>query len=352
MAVEKLNDKWFRFIGVPVIGLMGHIIFFNRNDSGPERFGFLTIYILSVAETVLLWEANRQVVLHYRKRFSGLQQTPKRIIITLAVCSLVTVLLRSLNIYLYDQSFFWGYQFPLEAYLHSIFVALLFVVVIAGSYEGIYYFRMWKNTAVEAEALRAEHLQTQLDLLKVQLNPHFLFNSLGSLSSLIDESPGRAKAFLEQLSMVYRYLLQAHDKSLTSLKEELDFIISYSQMLKTRFGEGLLLSMQVTHKAHQEYLLPPLTVQVLLENAVKHNAVLPHRPLKVSIHTDTAGYLVVTNNLQKKKSPVYSNKKGLANIIAKYKFLNQPDIQIEETPDHFCVRVPLIKSKYHAGIDY
>lgn len=352
MAAEKLNDKWFRFIGIPLIGLLGHIIFFNRNDSGSERFGFFTIYILSVAETVLLWEANRLVVLYYRKRYGGLQNTPKRIMITLGVCTLVTVFLRTVNIYLYDQSLFWGYRFPLEAYLHSIFVALLFVVIIAGCYEGIYYFRMWKNTAVEAEALRAANLQTQLDLLKVQLNPHFLFNSLGSLSSLIDESPGRAKIFLEQMSIVYRYLLQAHDKSLTTLKEELDFIFSYSQMLKTRFGEGLVLDMRLLNKAHLEYQLPPLTVQVLLENAVKHNAILPHRPLVVSIQTDTAGYLTVSNNLQKKKSPVYSNKKGLANIIAKYKFMNQPDIRIEETPDRFCVRVPLIKNKYHAGIDY
>ncbi|GAB3424698.1 hypothetical protein [Niabella aquatica] len=83
---DKLNDKWFRFFGVPVMGLMGHIIFFNRNDTGPERFGFLTIYVLPMSETVLLWEVNRLIVLCYRKRYVGLQQTSKRIIHTLAVC--------------------------------------------------------------------------------------------------------------------------------------------------------------------------------------------------------------------------------------------------------------------------
>jgi amino acid permease len=204
MATERLNDKWFRFIGVPVIGLMGHIIFFNRNDTGPERFGFLTIYILSIMETVILWEGNRLIILYFRKAYGGLQHTKQRIAFTLIVCTLFTIILRSLNIFIYDKTALWGYHFPLEGYLHSVFVALLFVVIIAGIYEAIYYFRMWKRTTLEAESLRAENLQTELDLLKVQLNPHFLFNAFGSLSSLIDEDPLRAKAFLEQLSVVYR----------------------------------------------------------------------------------------------------------------------------------------------------
>lgn len=348
---DKLNDKWFRLFGVPVIGLMGHIIFFNRNDTGPERFGFLTIYILSMLETVLLWEANRLIVICYRKKYAGLQQTTRRIVHTLAACILVTVILRTANIYLYDRSFFWGYRFPLEGYLHSIFVAILFVVIIAGIYEGIYYFRMWKNTAVEAEALRAENLQTELDLLKVQLDPHFLFNTLGSLSSLIDEDTLRAKAFLEQMSMVYRYLLQAHDQSLTTLNGEIGFIRSYIQLLKTRFGEGLQVTLSQSLLKYEHYYIPPLTIQLLVENAVKHNIVSASKPLRVNIFSDDKENLLVENNLQRKTSPVISHKKGLTNIVAKYIYLKKPPVVIEDSGNYFRVTVPLIKNSNNACIN-
>ncbi len=343
MHTERLHDKWFRFLGVPIIGLMGHIIFFNRNHSGPEVFGFVPIYLLSMLETTLLWEVNRPIIIHFRKKYPALEGTTQRITHTLLYCIVLTVLVRSANVYLYDRSLFWGYRFPLEGYLYSIFVAILFVLIIAGIYEGIYYFRNWKNTAVEAEALRAENLQTELDLLKVQLNPHFLFNTLGSLSSLIDEDKDRAKLFLEQMSTVYRYLLQAHDMSLTPLKEEIGFIQSYAEMLKTRFGDGFQLSISADLAKYGDFGIPPLTIQLLLENAVKHNIVSSARPLRVHVFTDQLGQLHVVNNLQKKNSRFFSHKKGLANIIAKYHYLKQPGVTIEETGDCFQVTIPLIK---------
>lgn len=343
MHTERLHDKWFRFLGVPIIGLMGHIIFFNRNHSGPEVFGFVPIYLLSMLETTLLWEVNRPIIIYFRKKYPALEGTTQRITHTLLCCIVLTVLVRSANVYLYDRSLFWGYRFPLEGYLYSIFVAILFVLIIAGIYEGIYYFRNWKNTAVEAEALRAENLQTELDLLKVQLNPHFLFNTLGSLSSLIDEDKDRAKLFLEQMSTVYRYLLQAHDMSLTPLKEEIGFIQSYAEMLKTRFGDGFQLSISADLAKYGDFGIPPLTIQLLLENAVKHNIVSSARPLRVHVFTDQLGHLHVVNNLQKKNSRFFSHKKGLSNIIAKYHYLKQPGVTIEETSDCFQVTIPLIK---------
>jgi len=176
MALQKLNDKWFRFLGIPFFALMGHIIFYNRNDSGEERFGFWGIYLLSLAETMIIWEANRLVILHYRKKYPGLDQTSPRILMILSVCTVITILLRTFNIYIYDKTLLWGYQFPLEGYLYSIFVSLLFVIILGGIYEAFYYFRKWKDVAVESESLKRENLQTQLDSLKRQLSPHFLFN--------------------------------------------------------------------------------------------------------------------------------------------------------------------------------
>jgi hypothetical protein len=350
MSSWRHSDKWFRFFGIPLFALMGNIIFYNRNDSGEERFGFWIIYLLSVAETMMLWEANRLVILYYRKKFPLLKQTKQRLTAILIVCFIVTLIVRTLNIWVYDRTEFWGYQFPLEGYLHSIFVALLFVIIVAGIYEAIYYFVKWKDVAVEAEALKKENLQTQLDSLKTQINPHFLFNSLGSLSSLIEEDPKKAQVFVNDMSAVYRYLLQTNDRGLTTLQKELDFLNAYYQMLKIRFEDGLQLQLNIDER-YLDWLIPPLTLQILLENAVKHNAVLPSKPLHVKIYTDSMQNIFVVNNLQKKTSPVISNKTGLNNIAAKYKLLNQQDITIKQTETYFQVIIPLIKNTSYAGND-
>ena len=220
---------------------MGHLIFFNRNDTGDEIFDFWEIYFLSLAETVLIWETNRVVFQRFRKKYPALNQTRRRIAAILLVSTPLTIGMRTLNVYLYDATRFWGYRFPLEAYLHNILVALLFVVVVGGIYEAVYYFRMWKDTAVESEGLKRENLQTQLHALKCQINPHFLFNTLGSLSSLIEEDAKRAQAFVGEMATVYRYLLQANEKDLVSLEEEMQFMKAYGNLLKTRFEDGLQL---------------------------------------------------------------------------------------------------------------
>ena len=345
MAREKLHDKWFRFLGIPLIAFMGHVIFYNRNDAGEQRFGFWTIYLLSLAETMILWEVNRLVFLYYRNRFPNLQQTKQRIVHAFVASMFVTIIVRGLNIYVFDKTKFWGYRFPWEAYMQAIAVAMFFVIVVGGVYEATYYFRKWKDMAVEAEALKKENLQTQFESLKVQINPHFLFNSLGSLSSLIEEKPKEARTFVNEMASVYRYLLQSNEKPLVTLREEMDFIEAYTGMLTTRFPEGLQVSINVNEEDKQK-MLPPLTLQLLLENAVKHNAVLASNPLHVQIESEGKNILKVCNNLQPKTSPVQSNKMGLHNIITKYKLLNQPEVAVFRTNDSFCVSIPLLNDNH------
>lgn len=342
MASPKLNDGWFRFFGIPLLALMGNIIFYNRNQSGSERFGFGIIYLLSLAETMIMWEANRIVIIYFRKKFPSLAQTKQRLIRIAAGCLLLTLILRVLNIYLYDATMLWGYKFPLEGYLHSVFVALLLVIIVAGIYEGIYYYAQWQKTTVEAEILKKENLQTRLESLKTQINPHFLFNSLGTLSSLIEEDTAKAQRFVNDMSSVYRYLLQTSENSLTTLQDELSFIKAYTQMLETRFAEGLFIKLNIDER-FQTYQLPVLTLQVLIENAVKHNIILADKPLVIEIYTNGNNELTVKNNLQQKTSPVISHHLGLKNISAKYKLLGHAGIEVEQTDEYFKVTVPLIK---------
>ena len=150
-----------------------------------------------------------------------------------------------------------------------------------------------------------------------------------------------AVKFVNQLSKVYRYLLQSNDKELTSLKDEIDFLDSYIFLLKTRFGEGFTVNMQISDEMLTT-LIPPLTLQILVENAVKHNVVSIHKPLNISIASLESGTIAVVNNLQKKTINVASTGTGLANIVAKYRLLNKPPIRIEEGSNEFSVTLPII----------
>jgi LytS/YehU family sensor histidine kinase len=198
-----------------------------------------------------------------------------------------------------------------------------------------------RKATQEAEQLKKLNVMMQLESLKSQVKPHFLFNSLNTLTGLVEKDTSRAVKFIAELSKVYRYLLQSNEKEVIQVSEELKFTQAYFFLLQTRFGEGISLETEVAEKYHY-HLIPPLTLQMLLENAVKHNQVSARKPLHVIIRADE-GTLVVQNNYQPKRSVATSNGMGLSNIAAKYKLLNQPEVLILNGDEHFTVRVPLIK---------
>ncbi|RAK00368.1 7TM protein involved in diverse intracellular signaling [Larkinella arboricola] len=193
------------------------------------------------------------------------------------------------------------------------------------------------------QQLRQEMSEVQMRALQSQLNPHFLFNSLNSLSSLIVDEPAKAEQFVDEMASVYRYILQTHDFELTTLSRELNFIHSYLHLLQTRYGRGITYTIEVAADFLNDQL-PPLTLQLLIENAVKHNIVSSDEPLKIYISTTEYGWLIVRNNLQRKSiDRVKSTKKGLLNILTKYKMLGQPTPTVQETADEFIVTLPLIR---------
>lgn len=198
------------------------------------------------------------------------------------------------------------------------------------------------EAAYVMQSLKQEVDEMHMRALQAQLSPHFLFNSLNSLSALIADDPLKAERFVDELSSVYRYLLQANDQELTPLATEMKFINSYYHLLKTRYGQGIVLQIAIDD-ACETCLLPPLTIQLLVENAVKHNVVSPSKPLVIQISTNGTTSLAVRNNLKRKPiNRLTSTKKGLQNINMKYRLLNQPPLDIRESDGTFEVIVPLI----------
>jgi LytS/YehU family sensor histidine kinase len=208
-------------------------------------------------------------------------------------------------------------------------------------YEVDYVVERLKESVLEKETLKQQALQHEFDALKNQVNPHFLFNCFNTLSSLISEDKQKAEVFLNELSKVYRYLLRNNEDSLTTVENEIKFIRSYYGLLKTRHGDALQMTIDIDKRYHP-YLLPSLTLQLLVENVVKHNQLSKSLPLVIEIFTTAGNKLVVNNNLQRRTVKAPSNRVGLENIQAKYDLLNQQGFQVMEDGKNFTVVLPLI----------
>lgn len=343
--MEKLNDRWLRIIGILVVALVANFVFYQP-DNGPEDIGWFHALLISLIEWTVLLEVNRQGMLLARRHYPRLNQTRKRILLELSWFVVATIIQRVTVTYIYDVTQFWGYPLPGGTYWVTTLVSFLFTLPIAAIYEGQHLYRQWWATYYEAEQLKKENLQSQLDSLKAQINPHFLFNSLSTLLSLVTEDARQAERFIEELASVYRYVLQTNEQPLTTLDNELQFIRAYFNLLQMRFGRSVELDVQTDERLNS-FLIPPLTLQLLVENAVKHNVALPSRPLLIRIYTDEANNLFVVNTLRKKQNVVPSNRTGLANITTKYRLLKQPEVVVRQTPDCFQVIIPLIEATPH-----
>ena len=182
----------------------------------------------------------------------------------------------------------------------------------------------------------------EISLLKTQVNPHFLFNSLSILSSLVRVDPDLSEQFIEQLSRSYRYILEQKDQSLVTLRTELGFIDSYAFLLKIRFENKFNLVVQLPDDILDRYKIAPLTLQLLVENAVKHNRMSVNEPLIVNITYEDNQMLVVKNRLQPRSTPTISTGMGLQNIINRYALLTDRPVWAGETEDQFVIRIPLL----------
>jgi LytS/YehU family sensor histidine kinase len=276
-----------------------------------------------------------------RNRFPKYSQTFKRISIGLGIYIGLMITALSILFWGYDYIGFMGYQINLNRYAWTLIVGAFCNIMATSLNEGAAFFERWREVVDEAEQLKKENLQSQLEGLKGQVNPHFLFNSLNSLSSLISDDPEKAEKFLDEMSKVYRYLLRTNEDGLTTLQAEMDFIYSYFHLLKTRYGDGLDMKAVIENR-FLAYQIPPLTLQMLVENAVKHNMILKDKPLQIMILTTNSGKLIVSNNLQRKDRMVSSNKVGLSNIVKKYRLMKQEEISVRDDGKEFAVIVPLI----------
>ncbi|WP_339867405.1 histidine kinase [uncultured Algoriphagus sp.] len=299
-------------------------------------------FIFSLAITVAMSFGGNAVETYYDKRISWIHQPVKRFIFTsityLSYAFLVAFIV--VGIYSWTRGNFSLDNVPWK----NIFDYSLMPMKIALGFMALFTTRSWllewRKSALEAEILRNEKLSSQYQSLKDQLNPHFLFNSLNVLSNLVYEDADRSAAFIQKLSKIYRYVLEAQKEELIELEKEVAFTKNYLELQKIRFEESLQYTIEIGETIG---LLPPLSLQLLLENAIKHNVASEENPLFIHIILKE-NELWISNNFQPKFSlSEPSTGVGLSNIKMRYALLSDKTITVSQTEREFLVKLPILE---------
>jgi len=256
------------------------------------------------------------------------------VVLVLALALFVVVYAIQYIIHFNDFSQFWPTLLNME--MKGFFIATFVGFGIGGLF---FFYVMWAEAVDNVKKLREEKLIFQYETLKSQVNPHFLFNSLNSLSSLIRKDPDLSEQFIQKLSSVYRFILDNREKELVPLTTELEFVNNYFYLQKIRDEDKIILKNELKETEKMEVL--PVSLQLLVENALKHNAATRKQPLEITIHSEGLDKLVVRNNLQKKTQLNDSSKIGLKNLNERSRLILNREIEIQETEDEFVVKIPV-----------
>jgi len=298
-------------------------------------------FLISIFLTITIWEGNLLIDKLLNKKLPWLQRPVKRLVIQLPISMVYSGLTIYIVMFLYQE---YLCEVPREfkevLFRSSIVIGTLFSVVLLGIEISMQFFLQWKRSLTEIEKYKSESLQSQLQNLKNQINPHFLFNNLSVLSSLVYSNQDKAVDFINQLAKVYRYLLDTRNNELVSLDTELTFIKSYIYLLVIRFQTNIVFEINIDD-ASLSKLIPPMALQTLLENAIKHNEISATMPLRIQVVTKNE-QLIITNNLQLRTSHEPSSKTGLQNIIDRYKHFTNAEVEIIQDSHSFIVKIPLI----------
>ncbi len=328
-----MKKRWFTLIAliILVIALIAYLV-------APESYLIFTACLVLLVG-LLLWRGNILLWRLLDKRFPWREYGVKRFFIHLFLgyalsLGIINVSYVALKILLT--------QIPPsgeQLMITNVFGAILFIPAFS-MYFSLQFLNYWRTSQVEMEKFQKESIQSELKNLKNHLDPHFLFNNLNILSALIDKDKGASKQFLVRFAQVYRKMLQSSNEDLVSLEEEVDFIQSYHNLLDARFGKAIQIEFKIEPNC-LDLMLPPLTLQMLVENAVKHNIASIERPLKIVIEASEST-AIISNTLFEKKADLHEKSgTGLQNIRDRISYFTDGQIMVDKSESKFMVTIPL-----------
>ncbi len=335
------DDFWFSVIGILILTIASTYLFNSPIFRLSLVQAFITLgVVLFFAGTN--WFINRTALIFLRKKFPDLKDSVQRIL--LLFLAIVTTVVAVDFIGTKFFSFFslnvnYNFQERAKALLTIIFISIMTMAI----YEAIYFYVRLKKSIREEEQTKQAIIQAQLDALRNQAQPHFFFNTLNTLRDIIDQnSKEDAKEFVDKLADIYRFLLEAGNANLISLRDELKFAKAYIHIQSERFGDNLKLNWNIP-KTSLDAMIVPMSLQLLLENAIKHNVISKAKPLEINVNTKD-GQITVDNRIQAKSTQLPSTKVGLKNIEKRYALISSESVEIINDGNHFSVSLPLLKT--------
>lgn len=325
---------------MPIIDILLNHIMYGEKIFHETKIWFISFPLIFVLGAVS-WCGHMIIGNLIKFKYPSLKQTKTRLLIHISCVVPFMVLSVCIIFLLYDRLHILGYQLSLADLKIGLLVGFCVNLIFESLYEADYSLERYKESLEEKHYMHHLVTNQEFDSLKRQVNPHFLFNCFNTLSSLMSIDKLKASQFLDELSKVYRYLLKNNQESLTTVENEIKFIESYAQLLKTRYGEAVTINLNISPN-YSHYLLPSLSLQLLVENAVKHNILSKDQPLVIDLFTTVGNKMIVNNNLQRIPYPISSNKVGLENIKSKYVLLGQSGFQVIEDERNYTVVLPLI----------
>ena len=339
----QLNDNLMRMIGIPFFGIL------IPNVTG--LFGTLTVYDPAywlgypyfIGLSMAIWQGNRYLMFRTRKRFTWFDKPIEKLILLVFNNIFYTSPLSIAALCLWYRwaglpAIDWG------TILVVTLVSVICVLFVTHVYETIFMMKEQQHEQLRNLDLSRAKAEVELEALKNQIDPHFMFNSLNSLSYLITSNPKKALLFTENLAEIYRYILSQKDEELVMLEDELNFMNKYTELLALRFGNALEVKRHFNGSTEKEYLIPPISVFIAMENAVKHNEISETTPLRVDILVSD-DQLIISNRIQEKRSITHSSRIGLKNLDERFKILTGKGITSKKENETFHVEMPLVKFK-------
>lgn len=328
------NSIIYKVFTAIVVALFFKILFFRLSDVIGLDLGPITIIIL------IIWEVNKLIDKWLNKKYSWIENSKQRLIAqAIAFTAFTSIALFLLMFSMHQIKF--GDGRIINRKMRELFIpALFFALALVAIYISFNFFKAWKKSLVEVEKYKTQSTESELQNLKNQINPHFLFNNLSVLTYLVYQNQDRAVEFINELSKVYRYVLDNKNSELVTLKEELDFLDHYTYLLKIRFEDAISFKVNIDEKDKQGYL-PPMCLQMLVENTIQHNEASQENPLKVNIDVKKNA-LTIENNIQLRSDKPESSKTGLKNIQSRYAYFANRNVEISNNGEVFKVTLPLM----------
>jgi len=356
---KSVTLKMFKWVGIPMALILANCIlyFLDLNNVWWNNLddGYMLALSIAILTGTVMY-GTIFLIINFLSRWVDRKSIFKNNLFSnFFVTTVVVVIAMFLLIYLEEflYSYFCTEDYPEsremeQSYRNYLIVNMIVAAFLNSFYNSFVIFERWKAEAFAAKVLLIESyelkeyaLQAELEVLKLQLDPHFLFNNFSILTQLIQTNKEGALLFLENLSKVYRYILASSKKDITSIEEELKFVLNYFHLIKIRHGDAIHLEIHIAEEVKKNGI-PPVTLQLLIENAIKHNISTLKSPLYISISSDEKDYLTIKNNIQKINIPYKGTGLGLSNISERYYFLSNHKPIISEDNNEFVVKLPIL----------